>query len=301
MAKSIAKKWEDLWFRPIDSRSYALIRISFSLACFLNFLTLWPKRHVFFSDVGMIDHRLLLLSDSISVFRWVHSDTGVTLIFVVAGLSILCLAIGFLTHLAALTNWYWIISYQQLASPACGGFDLVLALFAFLIAISPIHQAWTIDSHMFLKKDHRARKYQAPAYGLMLIRWQLLVIYLGTALYKLPVPIWRNGSLFSIYMLCMHSSYRFPIFAVSQDWSAFFTYGALLSELSLPFLLLIKKSRYVGLALGFLFHVFIAFTSNIWVFSTVMLSVYFAFIEVEDLERLAKYFFKRLPQRVNKS
>ena len=51
LVTEIRQSLESLWFKPVDNRLYALIRILFSALALINLIDLWPTRYEFFSDV----------------------------------------------------------------------------------------------------------------------------------------------------------------------------------------------------------------------------------------------------------
>ena len=70
-----------LFLRRDDERIYAAVRIAFAVVALLNVISMWPDRHVFFSDSGMIDRDVVASRADpvyLSVFAFARSDAAVT-------------------------------------------------------------------------------------------------------------------------------------------------------------------------------------------------------------------------------
>src|SRR5262245_40655751 len=89
---TVAKGLRDYWWRPIDPRPYAAVRIAFAAAAFLNWLQLWLYRVEYFTDAGMIDlgavHKAIGLQPLPSLLDAATSPAAITAFFI-AGLAAL--------------------------------------------------------------------------------------------------------------------------------------------------------------------------------------------------------------------
>lgn len=109
-----------------------------------------------------------------------------------------------------------------------------------------------------------------------LVRSEVILFYLLTAWHKLNVD-WFDPA-----VSCGATLYR----ALTDGWPAFFTgewalhgaiHGALLVEVAIPLLLLVRRLRPVGLLLGVVFHVLLGMAS-FFNFSAFMVALLFLFV-----------------------
>lgn len=266
------------WFAPADPNQYTAIRMGFALTSLVHLAGLWPLRAVLFSAGGMISGKDYGTEGLFpSLFRSSPSETFVTLAFVMAALAMIGLFLGVLPRLCAIAVAYWHYSLTSDLAPAASSYDVILRLVSYIVAISPLGDpVWP---------GKRRSPPTSPAYGLYLIRWQLLAIYVSTVWDKLPDPYWRSGQVISYFMMSVYSQTHSPWFANAEALSVLLTYGTLVFEISIPFLLFSARLRPVGLVMGLLLHGGIAATSTLWLFSMTMLMMYPAFISSEDVHR----------------
>ena len=287
-------RFEEFWFRPADTRVYALLRIAFAVVALLNLIDLWPHRAAFFSRQGMVDLGAVQPEDSerirFSLFFLVDSPGGVTAIFLGAAAAMICLAMGWWSRVMIILVFAWQLSYSYRAIPVVHGWDVLLRIQAFILMFSPLGlsaRAWWRSGWGGAVKRSAAL---APGYGLVLTQIQLAVIYWQTVWLKVADPFWRDGEFLSHFMLSLYS--RFPD-GRWENWqmaSELLTYLTLVVEIAVPLLLWNRRTRWLGLVAGFGLHFSILFVSHIWLFSLAVLVPYLAFLEGNDLDRWARKF-----------
>ena len=282
----------DLFFRREDERIYAVVRIAFAAVALLNLIFLWPDRHVFFADTGMVD-RDAVMSQAypvyLSVFELARSEAAVTGVMLVTALALVMLLVGVRARLAALWVLVWHVSYMARAPLPLAGWDAVLRCFSFLIVVSPMGKCWTLTAMM--RGPGRMIPARVSAHGLVLMRLQVLVIYWQAVLARLlhPDPYWGNGEFLSYFMLSHHA--RWPGMWVLEYGSllALGTYAIQLAEAAIPVLLWVKKTRWWGALLGTAMHVGISVVArDLELFCLAMMMSYLAFLRTEDVERMER-------------
>ena len=288
------------FFRREDERIYAMIRIAFATVALLNLIFLWPHRHVFFSESGMVDPdtaQRQAYPMYLSIFALSDSEAAVTGVMVVTALALLALIAGIGTRLAAAWVLVWHISYMARAPLPLAGWDAVLRCFSFLVFVSPMGKCWTLPA--FLRGQAAMLPARVSRHGLMLMRLQVLVIYWQAVLARIlhPDPYWGNGEFLSYFMLSHHA--RWPGTWVLEYGSlmALGTYIIQLGETAIPVLLWVKKTRWWGALLGTALHVGISiFARDLELFCLSMMMTYLAFLRIEDVEgfaRRVKHWLKR--------
>ena len=294
------RRASDLFFRCEDERIYALVRIGFATVALLNLTFLWPHRHVFFSDSGMVDPaaaKSLAYPLYLSIFDFAKGEAAVTGVMLLTALALVALMAGIGARLAAAWVLVWHISYMARAPLPLAGWDAVLRCFSFLILVSPMGKCWTLRA--FIRGHGATIPALVSRHGLVLMRLQVLVIYWQAVLARLlhPDPYWGNGEFLSYFMLSHHA--RWPGTWVLEYGSlmALGTYFIQLGETAIPVLLWVKKTRWWGALLGTALHFGISiFARDLELFCLSMMMTYLAFMRKEDvdsIERRVKHYLKR--------
>jgi hypothetical protein len=281
-------RWLQLWFAPADPRVYALARIGFAIAALWNLIEYWSIRNECFLQNGTLSTAAVQALNGPrypSLLYWIDSAAGVTLFFLVGMLAAVCLALGFMTRMAAVATCVVIVSYSYRAYAITSANDVLLRVFSLLLMISPIDRAFAFDEWRRRRRGLPA-KLSVPAYGLVLMQLQVFVIYQQTVWLKADDAFWRRGDLMAYFLMSMYARFPTRHWADWQTLSALSTYGTLLSELALPWLLLFRRTRSWGFALGVGMHLTIALLSKLALFSFAMVTTYVAFLDRENIDAL---------------
>lgn len=278
------------WFGDTDARIYAAFRVAFAVVALLNLVDFIPYRHAFFADTGLVDLRAAHTPGHygmphFSLFNVFTSEAHVDLIFGMSAVAMVLLAAGVFPRLAAFWVWIWHLTITYRSPIATAGWDEVLRVYSFLILISPLGARWPWR----MKKLTAARLAPAPVYGLRLMWLQLMVIYLHSALYKLPSEDWRNGDVLTYYLMSNNARFPSPSVVQFELLLRVMTWSVLASEIFIPFLLLFRKTRLLGALLGVSFHVGIfMLSSNLELFCLTMVILYIPLLDPRSLEIAAQ-------------
>jgi Vitamin K-dependent gamma-carboxylase len=119
-----------------------------------------------------------------------------------------------------------------------------------------------------------------------MIQFELSLVYFVAFCYKAQGVTWVQGTaLYYVYNLDELGRFPLPswfLHALVLKLSSWFT---LLLEFSLGLLIWVEDLRYILLALGVLFHLFLEYSLNIPMFQWDILSAYILFVDAADLER----------------
>jgi hypothetical protein len=271
---------EDWFLGPADARAYACIRIGYAIAALSVLVDFWPLRSVLLSEDGLFGGAAP--GSTLNLFAWARSQTAVDAVMLVAAASMVCLALGVAPRLAAAVTYVWVLSYSETAAVALSGFDTILRVVGFVLVVSPMPRTFCIGA----TKEAPA----PPAYGLRLVQWQLMLIYVGTVWLKAPDEFWRRGEAVTYFMMSMFARFPNPGFSHRLVLGGILTYGTLLIEIGVPFLLWMRRTRWLGALLGLSLHLGIALSSKLALFSLTILPLYLAFFEKSDFDALASLF-----------
>ena len=275
-----------LWLlEPADPRAYACVRIGYAFASLCVLIDLWPLRQTLLADTGMFggaDHEAPLAT--LDVFRLASSESAVSTVFVVVAIALVTLGLGILPRLSAFVAYVWTLSYADTAQTALSGFDTILRCAGFVLVIGPQVPTWALGPRWA-----RGSNAQPPRYGLRLLQWQLMLIYVCTVWLKAPDEFWRRGEAITYFMMSMFARHPDPAFAHHVALGAVFTYATLLMEASIPFLLWMRRTRMFGVALGVGLHLGIGFGARLALFTLAMVPLYLSFFETQDFEWLRSW------------
>jgi hypothetical protein len=130
-----------------------------------------------------------------------------------------------------------------------------------------------------------------------MMQWQLAIIYMVTVWEKVPDAYWRNGQLLAYFSVSLFSRAPDMLLLVRHEWiSALATYLSLAIEASIPWFLLFRRTRMLGLLAGFGLHFLVALTAKITIFSTCVMVPYAAFLERADIDWLSALVQARRPR-----
>ncbi len=271
------------WLANTDERTYAAFRIAFAFVAFVNVVILWPYRELFFVEGGMIDAAAIKNEGwygYLSFFHWIDSGWAVTLMFIGAALAIVCLGLGVAPRLCAVLVFIWHISFTYRVIPGCAGWDYLLRAYSFLVMVSPLGRCWAWPRGVVSPS-------QVPIYGLTLMRLQMAVVYLQTALLKFADEYWQSGEFMAYFLLSSHARWPHPNVADMSEGLGWATHLAHLTEVAIPILLFIPRTRFWGVVVGFGFHLAIAILGHgLTMFSVVMWMTYVAFLDAPTMNRL---------------
>jgi len=270
--------WNDFWFRDIDVRQYAALRILFGALSASYFVCLLPYSETQFSAAGWLGPWGPIAEfngGSWSLFFPGSGYQSVTFADDVLGLGIIAasvMMIGWHSRVAAGITWMVWVSLWNRNPLLLDGDDAVLKLMAFYLMLAPAGHAWSVDA-----RTHRP-PIKVPIWPLRLIQFQIALIYFVSGWVKFYSPEWLDGTILQYVLI--HPQY--------SRWDGWALIGfppaakllALIAdsirwwEVLFPLLLLHARTRLICLALGVMFHLGLLATMHLRGFPFVMLALY---------------------------
>lgn len=262
---------------------------------------------------------------------WFHvTDPQWMLVLHVTFLVIIFLfMIGFCTRITAVLTWLAAVSYINRSPETLFGQDVMMNISLIYLMIGPSGAALSVDRLISrFWRTYRALRAGLPApqpmpqpplvsanLALRLFQIHFCFIYLAAGTSKLLGGMWWDGTaLWNILANYEFSPVRYEFFKdflryLSERrwlWEIVMTGGALFTlvvEIGFPFLVWIRKLRWVCLAGAVSLHTGIALGMGLRVFSLFMIVLLMAFIPVEAIHRLLGWLFPprpRLQLQINK-
>ena len=230
-------------------------------------------------------------------FSW-FSDWGsyTYLLFIICGLSTIFITLG-LFYRYAIAIFFLSFTYIELIDKTTYlnhyYFISVLSLLLFFI---PANAIFSIDSKVF--KNIKAKVYN---YHILSIKGLIFIIYFCAGLAKINSDWLLNAQPLSIWL---PSKYDLPIlggFFFEQSWVHYFmSWGGMIYDISIPFLLIQKKTRWPAFVLVIIFHFLTAVLFPIGMFPYIMIVSCLIFFSTEFHEKILLLFKTDLDFKQNK-
>lgn len=187
-----------------------------------------------------------------------------------------------LTLYAMMCIYYWLLHMHTINT----SYDRLAFVITVVLAMSKCSAVYSIDVWNRKRCGGIAEEY-VPIWPARVIAMQIAFMYVGTGIYKVSSPAWDDGT---ILRYSLQGDWGSPLafwilqFDINQ---AVFNGAALVTiliEVWAPFMLFHSRMKWVFFVLGFLFHLGIALTLNIWGFM-IMPMTYILFIEPSAFKR----------------
>lgn len=230
-------------------------------------------------------------------FSWVEvpSELVLKFLFLILGLTSLLIALGFLYRIATIL-FFLVFTYTELM-------DLTyylnhyyfVSIIAFMLMFLPANANVSLDANLGIT----TRRKTVPNWCILVIKIQLSIVYFYAGLAKLNYD-WLVEALPLKIWLAPHTN--MPIIGSFMDKpivAYLFSWGGAIFDLSIPFLLWIKKTRLIGYFLVVFFHVFTAMLFPIGVFPFVMIVSTLIFFSPNFHQKIIRFFSKNKYEDTN--
>lgn len=265
---------------PIET--LAFYRLGFGLIMFLSILRffyngwideLYIKPQYFFSYYG---------------FEWVKpwKSPYIYWLFATCGISALFIALGLFYRLSTILFFVTFTYIELMDKSNYLNHYYLVSMISFLLIFLPAHHAYSLD----VKRNPSIYNHHVPYYMILILKLQIVSVYFFGGLCKLkydwlfmaqPLKIWLGSS--------SHWLILGPIF--EQKWAAYiFSWGAMLMDLSLPFLLFYKPTRIYAFTIAIIFHLLTHLLFYIGMFPFIMSISILIFFEPNFHRKILKFF-----------
>ena len=283
--------WSRFWFSSASASTLTAMRVALGVASLGWAVSIAPDLRTFYFDDGLIpspnyaDYRL-------GLFQWLTSDAAVVVAWAAMVVAAISLIVGKGVRLGAPLLWITTLTLQQGAAIALNAGDLLLriwtAYFALFAVLTPSR---FLDVALFGRPSSGATPDRvwptAPVWLIRLAQIQLTVIYPTTVIAKLDGDTWREGTA-ALYALGLQDFERFWLPAFMREnlvVGNLMTWFTLAAEISLPFLLWTRRTRWFGIVVGILLHGGFDYTMRLGFFFPAMVIGYLAFVRASEMDR----------------
>jgi len=224
-------------------------------------------------------------------FEWVKPLGNYTyILFIICGVASLCVALGFKYRIAIITFFLSFVYIELMDKTTYLNHYYFISLLSFLMIFLPANAHFSVDA--ILKKRHYTN---VSKWTIDSIKLLLGIVYFYAGLAKLnsdwlfkaqPLKIW------------LPSKYDLPFIGdalMHQNWFHFaMSWSGALYDLTIPFLLLYKKTRVFAFVLVVIFHVFTRVLFPIGMFPFIMIVSTLIFFDATIHKSLIKFISKLL-------
>lgn len=275
---------------PVEAAPLAVFRICFGVMMLGSIIRFWYR--------GWIEKLYLEPTFHFSYygFEWVQPLGNYTyVLFLLCGLAALCVALGYKYRLA-IAVFFLSFTYIELMDKTTylNHYYFISAL-SFLLFFLPANAYFSLDAK--LNPDRRFQK--VPRWTINSVKLLLGVVYFYAGLAKL-----NSDWLLHAMPLKMWLPTRFDIPLIGsfmgQEWLHYaFSWVGALYDLSIPFLLLYSRTRWVAFVLVVVFHVLTRVLFPIGMFPYIMIVSTLIFFSANFHHKLLEYLSKLL--KINKN
>ncbi|MDN3493656.1 HTTM domain-containing protein [Winogradskyella bathintestinalis] len=222
-------------------------------------------------------------------FEWIKPVGNYTyFIFIICGLSALFVALGFKYRLAIITFFLSFTYIELMDKTTYLNHYYFISVLSLLLCFLPANAYFSLDAIRRKKQYTQIPKWTIDSIKLLL---GLVYVYAGLAkinsdwlLKAMPLKIW------------LPSKYDLPFIGDSilqQEWFHIaMSWSGMLYDLSIPFLLLYKRTRIFAFVLVVFFHIFTRVLFPIGMFPYVMIVGTLIFFDAKVHERILNIFRK---------
>lgn len=296
IGEAFVRRWSAFWFTPQPASTLTAMRVMIGATSVAWALSILPDLQTFYFDDGLLSEPSYA-SNRLGLFQWFRSDTAVVVVWSTMLLSALAVSAGRLVRLAAPVLWLAMMTMQQGAPSALNAGDLLLRIWTTYLALFAVLTPAAHLSHSLLgRRGDGPRWPLAPSWLIRLAQIQLTVIYPATVIAKLEGDTWREGTA-ALYALGLQDFERFwvPQFLreslILGNVMTWFTLGV---ELSLPFLLWTRRTRWLGIVLGIVMHIGFDYVMRLGFFLPALAIGYLAFVQPAEVERARSWLHRRV-------
>lgn len=232
----------------------------------------------------------------IDLLAGVTDPTVTRVIFALAMLSALLVAVGLFTRVSSIALYLLVLTIHHRSGDILNSGDWLLRLWIFSVAVAPAGAMLSLDAWISRRKGVEVVP-EVSLWPQRLVQIQLAIVYLTTVWQKWGGELWRNGTA-TYYTQHLGEFERFPIpgFMDNMLMVRLSTYGTLIVELSLATLVFYRPARNWVLLAGVAMHLYIDYSMNIPLFQYVILSGFIAHFTGPELRKfLAKLKIKAPP------
>ena len=285
VADAIARRWQ----RSVPPQIYAVVRILAALVALGQTFShgavgeFWAPDGIVAGSLHAEPLKAWLLEHGLSLwFGW-----GLFLANVAVYAA---LALGYRTRTMTVAAFALLALQPWWNRLTISGVHTVLRGIFFGLMWVDAGAVWSLDR----KRTAHPAATAVPIWPLLVVQWQVALVYLGAGLQKLNYPLWRDGSALHYIMLDdFFGKHPELVTPDSDPYLRVLTWLTVAAELAFPVLIVPHRTRPYILALGAMGHLAMSAVLQIGWFTPAMLAAYACFVSPEWLARIESALLRR--------
>ena len=261
------------WLAPAPAFNFALFRTGLGLVAFVWFATMIPDFSTFFGG-GSLAIPQTPGRGAFNIFHVLQSDTYLWIGLALGLLASCGLIVGKLTRIGGPMLAVLIPGFMAESPMIWNAGDTLLQTFCLLFGIfCLLTPSADLDTPLRASAGSDSPLATGRLWFFQMVRIQMTLVYLIAFLAKVPGSMWRDGTA-TMVAFRLETMQRFPVPASFENnffVGNFTTWGALILEGSLPFLLWNRRTRSAAVVAAVIFHLMIDWSMTIGLFSWVMI------------------------------
>ncbi|MEX1135435.1 MAG: HTTM domain-containing protein [Balneolales bacterium] len=229
-------------------------------------------------------------------FEWIKPLGDFTyLLFILCGVSSIMVSIGYKYRLGIILFFLSFTYIELMDKTTYLNHYYFISILSFLMIFLPANTYFSVDAH----NNDDLRSQRIPSWTIDAIKLLLFIVYVYAGISKLnsdwlleamPLKIW------------LPSNYAIPILGdlLQKEWAHyFFSWSGAFYDLTIPFLLLIRRTRLLAFSLVVAFHLLTAMLFPIGMFPYIMIASAFIFFGPSFHHKVLKKISRLI--KINKS
>lgn len=268
-----------------DSSKLAVFRICFGLMMFYSMIRFWSK--------GWINSIYIEPDFNFKYygFEWVQGLGNYTyLLFMICILCSIFIVLGF-WYKTSMSIFFLTFTYIELIEKTTYlNHYYFISLLSFLLIFLPANSCFSLDNFS------RGTSYKkVPSWTVDSIKLLMIIVYFYAGLAKINSDWLLNALPLKIWL---PSKYDIPYIGetiLQYNWVHYLmSWGGMLYDLLIPFLLLYKRTRLIGFIFVIFFHVFTAILFPIGMFPYIMIVSALIFFDGKTHNKIIKFLKRNL-------
>jgi len=299
---AIRSGWNRFFHEPMPATTLGLYRIFFGIMLLSYAALISSDLLIWYGDKGVLplaESKNTPGGAGLNLMHYLpNTDFAVKAFFGVFVAASFCVTVGFWTRPMAVVVFLTMVSLHHRNVMLLHSGDFFLRICAFWMMFADSGRAFSVDRLIRLGRGRETAGTQlVPPWPMRMIQLQICMLYFCAFLWKIRGEVWLQG-LAIYYSSRLVEFWRFPTpYVFEHLWTIkLMTWGTLVIEFAMGFLLWIRDLRYWILLGGVMLHIGIDWSMNIPLFAPIMITAYVTFVEPAHLERV----FAWIRQKVNR-
>jgi len=286
----ILNKLYAIFFEKENAEPLGLFRILVGICIFVTFLLDAPFIADYYSNEGYMP--LSQIPFAFSILQYASSVEIIYAAYVLLLIAAFFLTIGYKTRMASIVTFLLLLLFHERNSLILTSGDTLLRVLSFYLMIANSGAAYSVDS---IKRKLKGKETKlVPKWNRLLIKYQVSIFYFFAGFSKTPGTNWRNGT--AVYYALNNPNFarflmpwlqKVPILVNIMSW------GALITELSVPFLLWFARARIIAIAIVIILQLIIFATMSIGTFQIISIISVLIFLEKTEIDAFWNWLGRR--------